>query len=63
MYMYVLCISLILRRPIVTGSSVLGVTFSDGVMLAADTLGTREGESITLAVYMCLTYINLYIQQ
>ncbi|XP_003384464.1 PREDICTED: proteasome subunit beta type-4-like [Amphimedon queenslandica] len=27
-------------RPIVTGSSVLGITFSDGVMLAADTLGS-----------------------
>ena len=33
-------------RPTVTGSSVLGVTFSGGVMLAADTLGKgeREGE-------------------
>ena len=27
-------------RPMVTGTSVLGVTFADGVMLAADTLGT-----------------------
>jgi len=26
-------------RPMVTGTSVLGLTFSDGVMLAADTLG------------------------
>ena len=26
-------------RPMVTGTSVLGVTFADGVMLAADTLG------------------------
>ena len=26
-------------RPMVTGTSVLGVTFGDGVMLAADTLG------------------------
>merc|ERR1712238_587836 len=26
------------RRPIVTGTSVLGIRYSDGVMLAADTL-------------------------
>ena len=31
-------------RPTVTGSSVLGVTFSGGVMLAADTLGKEERE-------------------
>jgi len=28
------------RRPIVTGTSVLGITFHGGVMIAADTLGT-----------------------
>ncbi len=32
-------------RPMVTGTSVLGVTFGDGVMLAADTLGKRENLS------------------
>ncbi len=30
------------RRPIVTGTSVLGVTFDGGVMLAADTLGRHR---------------------
>jgi 20S proteasome subunit beta 7 len=28
------------QQPIVTGTSVLGIKFKDGVMLAADTLGT-----------------------
>ncbi len=27
------------RRPMVTGTSVVAVTFADGVMMAADTLG------------------------
>ena len=30
----------------VTGTSVLGVTFGDGVMLAADTLGKLENKSV-----------------
>jgi 20S proteasome subunit beta 7 len=29
------------QQPIVTGTSVLGIKFKDGVMLAADTLGNR----------------------
>lgn len=28
------------RQPIVTGTSVLGIIYKDGVMLAADCLGT-----------------------
>ena len=28
------------KRPIVTGTSVLGIQYKDGVMLAADTLGS-----------------------
>ena len=41
-----LCLSLIQvhmnRRPIVTGTSVIGITYKGGVMLAADTLGPFE---------------------
>ena len=31
---------LIIRQPIVTGTSVIGLKYKDGVMLAADNLGT-----------------------
>jgi 20S proteasome alpha/beta subunit len=31
-----------LRQPIVTGTSVLGIKFKDGVMMAADNLGVFE---------------------
>jgi 20S proteasome subunit beta 7 len=30
------------QQPIVTGTSVLGIKYKDGVMLAADTLGTQS---------------------
>ena len=30
------------RDPYVTGTSVLGIVFKDGVMLAADTLGAHQ---------------------
>lgn len=30
------------QQPIVTGTSVLGIQFKDGVMLAADTLGINR---------------------
>ena len=37
------------RQPIVTGTSVLGLKYKDGVMLAADNLGlTRPFESFDL---------------
>ena len=31
-------------RPIVTGTSVIAVKYADGVMMAADTLGTYAAE-------------------
>ena len=37
------------RQPIVTGTSVLGIRFQDGVMLAADNLGTSMSRRLTNA--------------
>lgn len=31
------------RYPYVTGTSVLGITYKDGILLACDTLGEKEG--------------------
>ena len=35
----------ILRTPYVTGTTVLGLKYKDGVMIACDTLGTSRDES------------------
>lgn len=32
---------MVCRTPYVTGTSVLGITYKDGVMIAADTLGAH----------------------
>jgi len=36
-----------LRDPIVTGSSVVAFKYKDGIMMAADTLGTAERRSFS----------------
>jgi hypothetical protein len=38
---------LTLRQPLVTGTSVLGIKYKDGVMLAADNLGKLPGSMMT----------------
>ena len=43
----------------VTGTSVLGVTINDGVMLAADTLGWYSNTTCTTNVHMH-TYLTVY---
>lgn len=43
---------LVCRDPYVTGTSVLGIKFKDGVMLAADTLGkTAERPLLVLCLW------------
>ena len=41
----IVCYGISRRTPYVTGTSVLGVTYKDGVMIAADTLGKNEPDS------------------
>ena len=36
------CFRVGFRHPMVTGTSVLGITFNGGVMIAADTLGMSK---------------------
>ena len=34
-------LGLLFRQPIVTGTSVLAIKYKDGIMMAADTLGSQ----------------------
>jgi 20S proteasome alpha/beta subunit len=49
------------RQPLVTGTSVLGLVFADGVMLAADNLGTspKNPTQITLTLIDYLSIVRL----
>ena len=43
-------LKLVFRQPIVTGTSVLAIKYKDGIMMAADNLGSSSPPFITLGI-------------